>query len=92
MIYVILEWNQASGVARVADEDPYDDRDEAVERARELLAASRANTRRESYSVHEVDEIPEWQDEGDPVPANHHAVMVLTPSAESSGSSSGGTT
>lgn len=69
MSYVILEWNQASHTPEVIDTDPYDDRDDAVEHARTLVAANRSNGRREGYSVHELDETPEWQDEDDSVPA-----------------------
>lgn len=68
MSYVILEWNQASHQPEVIDTDTYDERDDAIERARALLKANRANNRREGYSVHELDETPEWQDEDD-VPA-----------------------
>jgi len=69
MSYVILEWNQASRQPEVIDTDLYDERGDAVEHARTLLSANRSNGRREGYGVHELDEIPEWQDGDDRVPA-----------------------
>lgn len=97
MSYVILEWNQASRTPEVIDTDLYDERDDAVEHARSLLAANRSNGRREGYSVHELDDMPEWQDEDDreparPTPHDYVVAAAWTQGMTSGGSSSGAAT
>ena len=53
-MFVVIEYNQASGQPRVATEDPYPDIEDAREFANELAAEAAAIGRRERYAVAEL--------------------------------------
>ena len=53
---VILEWNQASGLPRVADDTIYDSEREALDEAARMTDAARP--RNERYTVHHLDDDP----------------------------------
>lgn len=65
MDYIVLEWNQASGQPSVYGSDVYMTEDEAIEQAQLTHADARSRGRRESYTVHELDD-PAWT--SDPAP------------------------
>lgn len=62
---IVLEWNQASGQPRVWGNGVYMTEEEAIEEARRAHADARSRGRRESYTVHEIDD-PAWT--SDPTP------------------------
>lgn len=57
--YVVLEWNQASHQPRVVDEDIYDSRAEALDRAGwfSVRLDASGSGRRERYTVAELVEL-----------------------------------
>lgn len=57
--YIVLEWNQASGQPSVFSNDVYMDEGEAIEEAKRAHADARSRGRRESYTVHWIDD-PAW--------------------------------
>ena len=54
--YVVIEWNQASGRPRLADDVLYDDADQAEEMAGQLRADTAAAGRRERFTIHPITE------------------------------------
>jgi len=58
-MFVVLEWNQASGQPRVAVDDVFYDEQEAVALAADLTREAARVGRRERYTVHELDELDE---------------------------------
>ena len=58
--FVVVEWNQASGMPNVADETVYGSPEQADERAAEMRDDTALRGRRERYAVAElvVDEEP----------------------------------
>lgn len=62
-MYVVLEWNQASGKPECFVTDVYDDSGPAIELAADALAETKSYGRRERYSVHELVTEPSWSGE-----------------------------
>lgn len=53
-MFVVVEWNQASGRPSLVNSDVYDRRADAQEVADEALAYTKSCGRRERYTVHEL--------------------------------------
>ena len=55
-MYVVLEWNQASGMPRVADDEVYDTVGPATEARDDYRKRVKKIGRREQYTVHSLDD------------------------------------
>ena len=49
--YVVIEYNQASGMPGLADDTVYDDAEEAAAQADEYAASNRVVGRRETFAI-----------------------------------------
>lgn len=59
-MYVVLEWNQASGRPSIYRGDLHEDRRYAIEVAEEATEEATSMGRRERYTVHALSDDPVW--------------------------------
>lgn len=67
-MFVIVEWNQASGLPRICDFEVYDTEAAAQAMAADWTSDSALRGRRERYTVHALDDDPRWDSESDDNP------------------------
>jgi hypothetical protein len=59
-VYVVLEWNQASHRPSVFGNEVYDSVDDAIEDCAGAREDAKARGRGERYTVHELDEVEDF--------------------------------